>query len=141
MSQGVTAPYPGAMEQHPGIIYSFKNDVVAPTCSRTFWFLHKSKKVWFRLDERYRGMNIEPSFFYRGQLILYRGDLATFPMEERKSLEATSIVWGKHVSNGWGWGPEGTNYFLNLLTRWSVFQPARCHPEYFSMTHHLPFSH
>jgi hypothetical protein len=141
MSLGISTPSIEAMESHSGVLYSYKNDAIAPICSWSFWLLHKSKKVWFKLDERYWGMNIEPFFFYKGQRIIYRGDLRALPIEERNTLETTAIQWGQHVSNGWGHGPEGTNYYLNLWTRWSIFQPASCNPEFFSITYRLPNHH
>jgi len=126
------------METHRGLVYSYKNDVVAPPCSWSFWMLHKSKKVWFRLEERWRGRNVEPAFYYNGRRIIHSQDLATLPLEQRKPLESDAIVWGQHVSNGWGHGPDRTNYYLHLWTRWSVLHPAYCHPERFTMTAHLP---
>ncbi len=134
MGLEITASSLGSLDHHPGVLYSYKNDAVPPTCSRSFWLLQKSKKVWFRLDEKVRGLAMEPGFYYRGRRILYSGDLIKFPKEKRTSLEANSILWGQKLDNGWGRGPQGTNYYLHLWTRWSVFQPARCHPEFFSMT-------
>ncbi len=124
------------MESHRGVLYSYKNDVVAPVCSWSFWMLHKSKKVWFRLDEHESGRNVAPAFFYKGRRIIHRQDLAALPLEQRKTLESDAILWGQHVSNGWGHGPEGTNYYLHLWTRWSLIHPAYCHPERFTMTVH-----
>ncbi len=135
MGLEITAPSLGSLQHHPGVIYSYKDDTVPATCSRSFWLLHKSKKVWFRLDEKDRGLPVEPAFYYRGRRILYSGDLTRLPKQRRTSLESSSIIWGQHLANGWGRGPEGTNYYLHLWTRWSIFQPARCHPDYFSMTY------
>gem|GEM_PF-3383345 len=135
MGLEITAASLGSPEHHPGVLYSYKDNTVPATCSRSFWLLHKSKKVWFRLDDKLRELPLETAFYYRGRRILYSGDLGRLPKESRRSLEATSIIWGQHLANGWGRGPEGTNYYLHLWTRWSIFQPARCHPESFSMTH------
>lgn len=126
------------MEQQAGRLYSYSDDALAPTCSRSFWLLHKSKKVWFRLDERDWGQPLSPSFFYRGERIVYRGDLAALPATDRERIAASAIVWGEPVANGWGRGPKGTNYFLKLWTRWSIFQNARCHPEYFTIRYPAP---
>ena len=60
------------------------------------------------------------SFFYRGQRIIYRGDLDPSTIKARSEVGQQTIVWGQHVSNGWGEGPEGTNYYLHLWTRWST---------------------
>jgi hypothetical protein len=134
MGLEITAVSLGSLEHHPGVLYSYKNDVVPTTCSRSFWLLHKSKKVWFRLDEKDRGLAMEPAFYYLGRRILDRGDLIRLPKERRIALASSSILWGQNLDNGWGRGPDGTNYYLHLWTRWSLFQPARCHPESFSMT-------
>lgn len=134
----IAAPSFGAQDLHHGLLYSYKNDTVPPRCSRSFWLLQKSKKVWFQVDEHNRYRGIEPAFFYRGRRILHRGDLRSLPPERRKSLESNSIVWGEPIAHGWGRGPNGTNHYLHLWTRWSIFQPARCHPEYFTMTFPSP---
>lgn len=134
MGLEIAAPSLGASDHHHGLLYSYKNDTVPPRCSRSFWLLQKSKKVWFLVDEQHKDRDTEPAFFYRGRRILYRGDLRSLPRERRKRLESNSIVWGQSVAHGWGRGPNGTNHYLHLWTRWSVFQPARCHPEYFTMT-------
>lgn len=126
------------MEQQAGRLYSYSDDAPAPPCSRSFWLLHKSKKVWFRLDERDRGKSISTSFFYQGVRIIYREDLAGLPAADQERIAATSIVWGQHVAHGWGRGPKGTNYYLYLWTRWSIFQSARCHPEYFTIRYPAP---
>jgi hypothetical protein len=137
----IAAPSPGAPDHRHGLLYSDKNDAVPPRCSRRFWLLQKSKKVWFRVDAHHRDRHrdsdrdrdSEAAFFYRGRRILYRGDLRALPAERRKTLEADSIVWGQSLAHGWGRGPNGTNHYLHLWTRWSILQPARCHPEYFTM--------
>jgi hypothetical protein len=134
MGLEIVAPSPGAPDQQHGLLYSYKNDTVPPRCSRSFWLLQKSKKVWFLVDAKHRDKDTEAAFFYRGRRILYRGDLRDLPAERRKTLEANSIVWGQSLAHGWGRGPDGTNHYLHLWTRWSIFQPARCHPEYFTMT-------
>jgi hypothetical protein len=141
MSLPIAARSPGAGGHHAGILYSYRNDAIAPTCSWSFWLLNKSKKVWFRLDERHRGRMIVPSFFYRGERIVYRGDLEPGAINARSEVGVQTIVWGQHVSNDWGKGPQGTNYYLNLWTRWSIFQPACCHPDHFSMSYRLAHPH
>jgi hypothetical protein len=113
------------MSLRPGVLYSYKNDAVPPACSRSLWWLHKSKKIWFRLDEKLRVLAMEPASHDLGRRKRYRGDLIRFPKEKRTSLEANSILWGQNLANGWGRGSEGTNDFLHLWTCWSVFQPAR----------------
>ncbi len=123
------------LHQIPGVVYSYIDGVQAPPCSWSFWILHRSKKVWFHIPEQHRNSLGPVAFAYRGRRILYSGDIAAFPTAERAALTASSIVWGKHVGNGWGEGPEGTNYYLSIWTRWSLVHPAQCHPEWFTVSY------
>lgn len=124
-----------APHQLHGLVYSYKDGRQAPVCSWPFWLLHRSKKVWFRIPPQSRSSLGPVTFAYRGRVILYSGDLAERPSSERAGLMASRIIWGKHVKNGWGNGPDRTNYYLSIWTRWSLWHPAQCHPEWFTLSY------
>ncbi len=121
--------------QFLGVAYSYKNGVDAPPCSWSFWLLHRSKKVWFRIPDQDRALFGAVSFAYKGHRIRFSGDIAARSPAERAALGASDIIWGKHVKNGWGEGPRDTNYYLSIWTRWSLVHPAQCHPEWFTVSY------
>jgi hypothetical protein len=98
MGLEIAAPSLGALDHHHGLVYCYKYDTGPPHCSRSFWLLQKSKKVWFLVDEHNKGTNTVAAIFYRGRRILYRGDLRSLPPERRKAIESNRIVWGQSVA-------------------------------------------
>lgn len=124
-----------ARHQLCGVVYTDTYGVMPPNPSLLFWLFHRSKKVWFRIPEQHRFTLAEVSFSYKGRLILYKGDIADRPMAERSALASRTIVWGKRLGIGWGDGPQGTNFYLSIWTRWSLVHPAQCHPERFAMSY------
>lgn len=102
-------------------------------CGWTDWFLRKSKKVWFRLPDSQIRPDASRIYFYSGRPILHRTVWESLAPSERAKLSPV-ILWGDEVANGWGKGPDGTNHFLYIWTRWSLLQPGACgHPEKFAV--------
>jgi hypothetical protein len=94
-------------------------------CSWTFWFLQKSKKVWFRLPEEMHGREQELMFTYNDRPIIHRADWKTMAPEEKEE-DTHPFLWGDEVASGWGHGPAETNHYLYIWTRWSLVHPRGC---------------
>lgn len=118
-----------------GFAYSYCNNRPAPICSWSFWLFNRSKRVWFRLEGPAMGSPITPRFTYCGREILHaRCRQPDNPPGGGCAERAEPpIRWGKHLGNGWGKGPAGTNYYLSIWTRWSWLHPAWCHPDRFEI--------
>ena len=117
-----------------GLVYSRPDGrPVRGRCWR-FWMLQRSKKVWFRI-----GSTASPHaplgpllFRYDGRPILHRSELAAWRASEGR--QPPPVIWGKYLGIGFGQGPQGTNLYLNLWTRWTWLHPEACgHPERFSV--------
>lgn len=113
-----------------GRLYSTKEGVEARQGALVFWFLQRSKKVWFRIDPALFGQPIPHTFTYRGRPILFSGDRSE-PRSIGAAGEPRPIYWGERMESGWGHGPRRTNFFLSILTRWSLWHLAAAHPEDF----------
>jgi hypothetical protein len=117
-----------------GLAYSTCGDRWVPGRSWRFWYLHRSKKVWFRLSPQ---PAVHPPatgllFCYDGRPILHHRERAAW-IASWGELPAP-VVWGKYLGVGWGRGPQDTTLFLNLWTRWTWLHPEACgHPERFSV--------
>lgn len=121
-----------AAEIHPGILFSRSDGTPCRRGTLAFWFLRKSKRVWFRLPERLRTTGEPLLYRHRGRPILHARSWASLPWRERTRLGEV-ILWGDEVAAGWGMGPDQTNHYLCIWTRWSFLHPgARAHPEAFS---------
>ncbi len=124
------------LQSSRGLAYTYCNGKPAPLCSWSFWLFNKSKKVWFRLEGPALGSPIAPHFTYRGREILHGARRRAFTRGATSGggpAAVRPICWGKHLGNGWGEGPGGTNYYLSIWTRWSWLHPAWCHPDRFEM--------
>jgi hypothetical protein len=136
----VTASAPAAPGEEelvlhrPGVVYSTRSGRQAPAGALGFWLLTKSKKVWFRVDDVPYGQPFPHVFSYGGRPILHVGEL---PAWRPSPGGSRPVVWGDHVSGGWGRGPEGTNFYLSIWTRWSLQHLAFAHPERFEL-HYRP---
>ena len=117
-----------------GLAYSTCRDRWVPGRSWRFWYLHRSKKVWFRLDP---DRATHPAagdllFCYDGRPILHRSERAGWIAAQGD--QPRPVVWGKYLGVGWGKGPQDTTLFLHLWTRWTWLHPGACgHPERFSV--------
>ena len=120
-------------ERWNGIIYTTSSNQRFRGCAWTDWFLNKSKKVWFRIPPSRMHPESSRIYFYSGRPILHRRTWEALPPPARAKLSPV-VLWGDEVANGWGAGPEGTNHFLYIWTRWSLLQPGACgHPERFAV--------
>lgn len=123
---------PPEMASHPGIVYSSHDNRPAPLGSLRFWML-QHKKVWFRLE----GLSlVQPGtlqFSYRGRPIRHWRDGSGGPGGQQAGA-MSPILWGDRLAWGHGVGPEGTNLYLYIWTRWSWLHPAASsHPEWFTV--------
>jgi hypothetical protein len=118
-----------------GVVYSTPGGREAAPAGLGFWLLTKSKRVWFRVDDVPYGQPFPHGFSYAGRPILHVSDLASWQAQPRAA--SRPIVWGDHVGGGWGRGPEGTNFYLSIWTRWSLQHLAFGHPERFEL-HYRP---
>ena len=124
---------PHVHERWAGRIYTTSGNQRFRGCSWTDWFLHKSKKVWFRLPAAQIRPEASRIYFYSGRPILHRTTWESLAPSEQAKL-SPPILWGDEVASGWGKGPDGTNHFLYIWTRWSLLQPGACgHPERFAV--------
>lgn len=116
-----------------GRLYTTAENQRFGKCAWSDWFLHKSKKVWFRIPEPWNQGERSRLYFYGGRPILHRSTWKSLSSSDR-ALIGPVILWGDQVASGWGAGPEGTNHFLYIWTRWSLLQPGACgHPERFEV--------
>lgn len=122
----------------PGLVFSDRYGHRPRSSSWSFWMLHKSKKVWFRVPDAAPGSDLQPMLLYRGRRILFGGDLANLSPSQRQQLMGDSILWGDAVAHGWGVGPDHTNYYLFIWTRWSWLHPAFRSPSRFSLRYRPP---
>jgi hypothetical protein len=117
-----------------GLAYSTCGDRWVPGCSWRFWYLHRSKKVWFRLSPHPVAQPPDTGllFCYDGRPILHRSERADWISSWGE--QPAPVVWGKYLGVGWGRGPQGATLFLQLWTRWTWLHPEACgHPERFSV--------
>lgn len=117
-----------------GLVYSTRNDRPVVGCSWRFWYLQRSKKVWFRISCPPSAHTTDSGllFRYNGRAILHCSERADWI--NRWGCRPRPVVWGKYLGIGWGQGPHGTNLFLNLWSRWAWLHPEACgHPERFSV--------
>ena len=124
--------------ERPGLVFSDRYGHKPRSSSWSFWMLHKSKKVWFRVPDAAPGSDLQPMLLYRGRRILFGGDLADLTPSQSQRLKRESILWGDAVAHGWGVGPEHTNYYLFIWTRWSWLHPAFRSPSRFSLRYQPP---
>lgn len=123
---------PLRMAPHPGIAYSSHDNRPAPLGSLAFWLL-QHKKVWFRLEGASQARPGSLQFSYRGHPIRHWGDSGDGP-SGRDAGTLQPIFWGDRLAWGLGVGPERTNLYLLIWTRWSWLNPtAASHPEWFTV--------
>jgi hypothetical protein len=60
------------------------------------------------------------------------------PPSQRQQLKRESVLWGEGVAHGWGVGPDHTNYYVKIWTRWSWLHPAFRSPSLFSLRYRPP---
>jgi len=101
-----------------GLGSSTFHDRIANGRSLRFWYVHRSKKVWFRRRPAVlKGKR--PRFFYEGRPILHRSELSDgFEMEGFRTaqpggLGRSAVRWGIGV------GLEGAGLYLLLWARWT----------------------
>lgn len=113
-----------------GLIYSRPDGRPVPGRCWRFWYLQRSKKVWFRLPGGSEGQSL--LFRYDGRPILHRRELTAW--SESGRTQPLPVVWGKDLGIGWDQGPQGTTLFLHLWTRWTWLHPEACgQPQRFSV--------
>lgn len=119
----------------PGLVYSRPDGrPVRGRCWR-FWYLQRSKRVWFRLPDTVTSSTAGAQVWlcrYNGRPILHRAESPAWIA--RGETGATPVLWGKWPELGVGLGPQGTNLYLGIWTRWSWLHPEACsRPELFSV--------
>jgi hypothetical protein len=126
-------PDSAVAERWSGRLYTTSNNRRLQGSFWTDWFLQKSKKVWFRIPSARLDPEAPWVYSYSGLPILHRRTWKLLPASERTRLTPV-ILWGDEVASGWGEGPEGTNHFLYIWTRWSLWHPgAWGQPERFAV--------
>ncbi|KEF43375.1 MAG: hypothetical protein ER33_01120 [Cyanobium sp. CACIAM 14] len=127
----------GELNRHrAGVVYSTPGGREVAPAGLGFWLLTKSKKVWFRIDDVPYGQAFPHGFSYAGRPILHISDGADW--RSPRGMAVRPIRWGDHVGGGWGHGPEGTNFYLSIWTRWSLQHLAFAHPERFELHYRPP---
>lgn len=125
-------PTGAPLEQVRGALFSTHRDRPVVGCSWRFWYLHHSKKVWFRLAEP-SVSGLLPVFTYEGRPILHWSEVAASRGRSHYS-GLSPVVWGDFPGMGRGQGPLGTQLYLELWTRWTWLHPQACgHPERFGV--------
>jgi hypothetical protein len=116
----------------PGEAFSTARGRPMPGRRWWFWYLHHSKKVWFRISPPSRG-SLQPLFRYGGRPILHTSQRSAW-LQSRPPGSPEPVVWGDRVGTGFGAGPSGTTLYLQLWTRWTWLHPEACgRPERFSV--------
>lgn len=95
-----------------GIVYTRQNGT-KPSGSCDYWdyWTERHKQVWFKVDKSKFDKKLA-SFLYKG-----------------------GAIWSGETTAGWGNGPDGTNLYLYIQTRWSYWNSSACsHPEWFSVS-------
>ena len=115
-----------------GVLFSTPRNRWVARPSLCFWYLQRSKKVWFRLD-RDAVIGHTAVFTFRGRPILHRSEVAQrshgHPLAGRQP-----VVWGDIPTSGFAPGPAGTVLYLKLWTRWTWLHPEACgRPELFGV--------
>ncbi|MCP9849455.1 hypothetical protein [Cyanobium sp. Morenito 9A2] len=119
--------------QAHGAAFTSHRDRFVPHCSWRFWYLHHSKKVWFRVDEP-AAEKLLPVFTYEGRPILHRSEGEAASRGHHRYRGLAPVLWGDWPGWGWGHGPAGTRLFLEVWTRWSWLHPEACgRPERFGV--------
>jgi hypothetical protein len=121
---------------------SARGDVFSTSSNRAvtgrpwwYWYLQRSKKVWFRVDPAAVG-TLQPLFRYQGRPILHSSERRAW-QRGRPPNSPRPVVWGDYVGSGFGAGPGGTVLYLQLWTRWTWLHPEACgRPERFSVEFH-----
>jgi hypothetical protein len=106
-----------------GLVYSRPDGrPVRGRCWR-FWFLQRSKRVWFRLGEpsEWQGSLL---FRYNGRPILHRRELAAWRARRRSTPRP--VLWDKWPELGVEDGPDDCQLCLTLWSRWSWLHPEAC---------------
>jgi hypothetical protein len=122
-----------------GVAYSTSGGRGVAGSNWLFWYLQRSKKVWFRIDAdgAARGTTGDWLYCYDNRPILHRSELKAWIAA--RGQQPKPVVWGKYAGMGWGQGPQGTNLYLQLWTRWAWLHPEACgHPERFSVVRRCP---
>ncbi|MGB5133557.1 MAG: hypothetical protein WBN89_00105 [Prochlorococcaceae cyanobacterium] len=113
------------------MVYSTRDN--RPVTGRCWWFwmLRRSKKVWFQISDP--AAPLGPLLFrYDGRPILHCSELAAWRARCRPSPRP--VMWRKWPEMGLAAGPEGSQLFLTLWSRWSWLHPEACgRPERFSV--------
>jgi hypothetical protein len=118
-----------------GVAYSTHGRRLVTGRHWLFWYLQRSKKVWFRVEAP--GAREQLQCCYDGRPILHRSQLQAWIAA--RGNQPRPVVWGKYAGMGWGRGPRGTNLYLLLWSRWTWLHPEACgHPERFSVVRRSP---
>jgi hypothetical protein len=127
-------------ERWSGILYTSSSNQRFREFAWTDWFFSKSKKVWFRIPSARIHPDSSRLYFYSGRPILHRRTWEALPPPARTKLSPV-VFWGDEVVHGWREGPEDTNHFLYIWTRWSLLQLGACgHPERFAVEVDTPLA-
>ncbi len=120
-----------APQRAPGLVYSNPANRSLAGCCWRFWYLQRSKRVWFRLNSPAQAA--APLLFrYDGRPILHRSQRAAW--FARQGQRPAPVVWSKWPGMGLGRGPAGSQLFLTISSRWSWLHPEACgRPERFSV--------
>lgn len=118
-----------------GRLYSTPDNRPVRGRSWRFWYLQRSKRVWFRLPDTATDATTGAQAWlcrYDGRAILHRSQQAAW--RRRWPTELRPVLWGKWPELGRAAGPEGTNLYLSIWSRWSWLHPEACgEPRRFSV--------
>ncbi|MCU0528428.1 MAG: hypothetical protein MUD04_02820 [Cyanobium sp. Prado107] len=89
-----------------------------------FWYLQHSKKVWFRVDPLPTSAE-HLRFLYKGRPILHHSEVTAYG-NQQPNASIRPVVWGDRLGIGIAEGPDGTNLYLQLWTRWTWLNPQAC---------------
>jgi len=124
-----------------GVAYSTSGGRLVAGRNWLFWYLQRSKKVWFRpgTDSGAEATTGDLQCCYDGRPILHHRQQQAWIAA--RGDQPRPVVWGKYAGMGWGRGPRGTTLYLELWTRWTWRHPEACgHPERFSVVRLSPAS-
>jgi hypothetical protein len=114
----------------PGLVYTTRHNQPVTGRCWWFWYLQRSKRVWFRLPGGSEGQPL--LFRYDGRPILHRSELKAWQARLRDF--SRPLLWNKWTGMGLAAGPRGTTLYLTIWTRWSWLHPEACgSPERFSV--------
>ncbi|MEO1001591.1 MAG: hypothetical protein AAFX65_00590 [Cyanobacteria bacterium J06638_7] len=106
-----------------GVVYSSRGNRPVALWSWRFWYLQRSKRVWFQLDDPTSATRLL-LFRFDGRPILHRSQVAAW--QARHGPRPAPVVWGKWPGVGLARGPRDCQLFLTIWSRWSWLHPRAC---------------